>query len=187
MERITLAGIKAVIASSGAGEAIEALLPDAIRGRQLHAGTLLAGKMLALADGRPAHLTRAHDALLALPEHDQKRLGIIEDWKDGPHQLTYRQVEHTNRLVNLCYPCVTADVPGGAGAGPPQRLDSPARTGWVRPARICSRPTSSAGMLGIRSAPLCVNSEARRARSRIIAASVNSPRSASISTRSAIA
>src|SRR5262245_61736141 len=42
-------------------------------------------------------------------------------------------------------------------------------------------------MLGIRSAPSGVNSDARRARSRIIAASVNSPRSASISTRSAMA
>jgi len=38
------------------------------------------------------------------------------------------------------------------------------------------------GMLGIRSTPSGVNSDARRARSRIIAASVNSPRSASIST-----
>ena len=44
-----------------------------------------------------------------------------------------------------------------------------------------------AGMLGIRSAPSGVNSDARRARSRIIAASVNSPRSASISTRLAMA
>jgi hypothetical protein len=96
---ITLAGIETVIAGSGAGEAIEALLPAAVRGRQLKAGTLLAGMMLALADGRPAHLTRAHHALTSLPEHDQKRLGVIEDWKDGPHQLTYRQVEHTSRLV----------------------------------------------------------------------------------------
>jgi hypothetical protein len=108
---ITLAGIEAVIASSGAGEAIEALLPDAVRGRQLHAGTLLAGKMLALAGGRPAHLTRAHDALLALPGHDQKRLGVIEDWKDGPHQLTYRQVEHTNRLVKTA---LAKPAPDGA-------------------------------------------------------------------------
>jgi len=96
---ITLAGIETVIAGSGAGEAIEALLPAAVRGRQLKAGTLLAGMMLALADGRPAHLTRAHQALTSLPARDQKRLGVIEDWKDGPHQLTYRQVEHTSRLV----------------------------------------------------------------------------------------
>jgi hypothetical protein len=96
---LTLADIEHVIADSGAGEAIEALLPAAARHRQLTAGTLLAGQMLALADGRPAHLTRAHAALTSLPEHDQKRLGVIEDWKTGPHQLTYRQVEHTSRLI----------------------------------------------------------------------------------------
>jgi hypothetical protein len=96
---LTLAGIEAIVAGSGAGEAIEALLPPAVRGRQLTAGTLLVGEMLALADGRPAHLTRAHAALTGLPADDQKRLGVIEDWKDGPHQLTYRQVEHTNRLI----------------------------------------------------------------------------------------
>jgi hypothetical protein len=108
---ITLAGIEAVIAGSGAGEAIEALLPDAVRGRQLHAGTLLAGKMLALSDDRPAHLTRAHQALTGLPEHDQKRLGVLQDWKDGPHQLTYRQVEHTNRLIKKA---LAKPVPDGA-------------------------------------------------------------------------
>lgn len=76
-----LAGLEAIIAVSGAGEAIEALLPGGVRSRQLHAGTLLAGKMLALADRRPAHLTEALSALLALPEHDQKRLGVIENWR----------------------------------------------------------------------------------------------------------
>jgi hypothetical protein len=95
----TLAVIEDIIASSGIGGAIETLLPTAVRSRQLTAGTLLAGMMLALADGRPAHLTRAHTALLALPADDQKRLGVIAGWKDGPHQLTYRQVEHTARLI----------------------------------------------------------------------------------------
>jgi hypothetical protein len=55
--------------------------------------------MLALADGRPAHLTRAHTALLALPEDDQKRLGVVAGWKDRPHQLTCRRVEHTARAT----------------------------------------------------------------------------------------
>jgi len=55
---LTLADIERIVAGSGAGEAIEALLPPAARGRQLKAGALLTGKMLALADGRPAHLTR---------------------------------------------------------------------------------------------------------------------------------
>ena len=95
----TLAVIESIITSSGIAGAIEALLPTAARSRQLSAGTLLAGMMLALADGRPAHLTRAHQALLALPEDDQKRLGVIAGGKDSPHQLTYRQVEHTARLI----------------------------------------------------------------------------------------
>jgi hypothetical protein len=129
-ETITLAGIEAVIAGSGVGEAIDQMLPAAVRGRQLHAGTLLAGKMLALANGRPAHLTRAHQALTGLPEHDQKRLGVIEDWKDGPHQLTCRQAGHTSRLVKtalarpepdgtpsavllrLCSQLIEASIPG---------------------------------------------------------------------------
>ncbi len=60
--KVTLAVIEAVIAGSGAGDAIGALLPEAARSRQLTAGTLLAGMMLALADGRPAHLTRVLEA-----------------------------------------------------------------------------------------------------------------------------
>jgi hypothetical protein len=96
---IPLTVIEDIVSRSGAAGAIEQMLPPAARGRQLKAGTLLAGMMLALADGRPAHLTKAHAALTSLPEHDQKRLGVIEDWNDGPHQLTYRQVEHTHRLI----------------------------------------------------------------------------------------
>src|SRR2546430_4029141 len=41
---------------------IEGLLPAAARARQLTPRTLLTGMMLALADGRPAHLTRVHAA-----------------------------------------------------------------------------------------------------------------------------
>ena len=96
---LPLTTIENIIDTSGTAPMIEGLLPPAVRSRQLTARTLLTGMMLALADGRPAHLTRAHAALLALPEADQKRLGVIEDWKNGPHQLTYRQVEHANRLI----------------------------------------------------------------------------------------
>ena len=55
--------------------------------------------LLALADHRPADLTRVHQALTALGEDDQRRLGVITDWKNGPHQLTYRQAEYTFGLV----------------------------------------------------------------------------------------
>ena len=40
-----------------------------------------------------------HQALTALPEDDQARLGVITDWKNGPHLLTYRQTERTFGLV----------------------------------------------------------------------------------------
>ena len=55
--------------------------------------------MLTLADRRPAHLTEVHAALTALPAADQARLGVTEDWKSGPHQLTYRQAERTFGLI----------------------------------------------------------------------------------------
>jgi len=95
----TLAGIERLVADSGIGEAIEQMLPPAARHRQLRAGTLVTGMMLAMTDGRPAHLTRVLEALTGLPEDDRKRLGVIEGWKDGPHQLTYRQVEYAHGLI----------------------------------------------------------------------------------------
>jgi hypothetical protein len=75
------------------------MLPIGVRARQLTVRTLLAGMCLTQADHRPAHLTRVHQALTALPEDDQRRLGVIADWKDGPHRLTCRQTERTFGLV----------------------------------------------------------------------------------------
>jgi hypothetical protein len=40
-----------------------------------------------------------HQALASLPEGDQRRLGVLAGWKDGPHLLTYRQAEYTFGLV----------------------------------------------------------------------------------------
>ena len=91
---IPLAAFEGVIDASGAAARIEAMLPIGVRRRQLRVRTLLAGMCLTQADGRPAHLTRVHQALTGLPEDDQGRLGVIADWKTGPHQLTYRQTEH---------------------------------------------------------------------------------------------
>jgi len=62
-------------------------------------------------------------ALTALPEADQLRLGLIEDWNNGPHQLTYRQTERTFGLVAKA---LSNDQPGGA---PSQNL-----------ARFCNDP-----------------------------------------------
>jgi hypothetical protein len=95
-----LAASEEIIDASGVAPQIEALLPIGVRPRQLTVRTLLAGMCLTQADGRPAHLTRVHQALVSLPEDDQRRLGVIADWKGGPHPLTYRQTERTFGLVN---------------------------------------------------------------------------------------
>ena len=98
---------------------IEAALPIGVRPRQLSARTWLLGLLLSQADGRPAHLTRAHEALLGLPEADRPRLGVLACWRAGPHTLTYRQVEHTNRLI--CSVLAKAE-PDGAPSGLAQGL-----------------------------------------------------------------
>jgi hypothetical protein len=91
--------LEAIVDASGVAERIEALLPVGVRPRQLRVRTLLLGMLAAAADGRPAHLSRVHAALLWLPGPEQRRLGVIAEWKDGPHRLTYRQVERTFSLV----------------------------------------------------------------------------------------
>jgi hypothetical protein len=111
---IPLAVLEDIIDGSGAGAAIEELLPAGVRHRQLTASTLLTGMMLTLDDRRPAHLTRVHAALTALPAGDQARLGVVEQWHNGPHQLTYRQVEYT---FHLLADALSKDEPDGAPSG----------------------------------------------------------------------
>jgi len=102
-----------IIDRAGIALRIGALLPAGVRARQLLARALLLGIMITLADHRPAHLTRVHQALTALDEDDQWRLGVLAAWKAGPHQLTCRQTERTFGLV--------AGVPG---KDPPDGLPS---------------------------------------------------------------
>jgi hypothetical protein len=116
---IPLAVFEEIIDASGVAPPIEAMLPIGVRARQLTVRTLLAGMCLTQADGRPAHLTRVHQALTALPGPDQRRLGVIADWKHGPHLLTYRQTERTFGLVTGA---LARDEPGGLPADPLQRI-----------------------------------------------------------------
>jgi hypothetical protein len=95
----TLERLESIIDASAVAGRIEALLPIGVRPRQLRVRTLLAGMLLVAVEHRPAHLRKVHEALSRLPEHEQWRLGIIAQWKQGPHQLTYRQVERTFGLV----------------------------------------------------------------------------------------
>src|SRR5215469_5168568 len=116
---IPLAVLEEIIDASGVAPRIEAMLPIGIRVRQLRVRTLLAGMCLTQADGRPAHLTRVHQALTALSEDDQWRLGVIAAWKDGPHLLTYRQTERTFGLVAGA---LGKDEPDGLPPGPLQGI-----------------------------------------------------------------
>jgi hypothetical protein len=107
---ISLAAFEAVIDASGVAPRIEVMLPAGVRRRQLSVRTLLAGMCLTQGDHRPAHLTRVHQALTSLPEDEQRRLGVIADWKHGPHRLTYRQTERTFGLVTAA---LGKDAPHG--------------------------------------------------------------------------
>jgi hypothetical protein len=108
-----------IIDGSHVAPRIEALLPTGVRHRQLRVRTLLVGMELTLADRRPAHLTEVHAALTGLPEPDQVRLGVTENWKTGPHQLTYRQTERTFGLVAKA---LSKDQPDGAPSGDLARI-----------------------------------------------------------------
>jgi hypothetical protein len=94
-----LARLEQVVDRAAVAERIEALLPVGVRPRQLRVRTLLIGMLLTAVDGRPAHLSRVRAALLALPEPERIRLGVIAESNAGPHELTYRQVERTFALV----------------------------------------------------------------------------------------
>jgi hypothetical protein len=94
-----LCRLQEIIDASGVSPQIESRLPIGVRPRQLAVRTLLIGILATLADKRPAHLARIHEALICLPEADKWRLGVTCSWKSGPHELTYRQTERTFHLL----------------------------------------------------------------------------------------
>jgi hypothetical protein len=106
----TLTAFETIVDGSGVAVRLEALLAIGVRSRQLSVRTLLLGILLALADGRPAHLTRVHAALLALGEDERRRLGVVVEWKGRSHLLTYRQTEYT---VGLLAAALQKDSPDG--------------------------------------------------------------------------
>ena len=116
---IPLPVLEEITDRSGIAPRIELLLPIGVRARQLLVRTLLLGMLIVLADHRPAHLTRVHQALTTLPEDDQRRLGVVADWKHGPHRLTYRQTERTFGLVTGA---LAKDIPDGLPSARLQRI-----------------------------------------------------------------
>jgi len=98
---------------------IDSALPLGVRARQCPLRTFVLGLLLAQADHRPAHLCRVHEALVSLPLSDRRRLGVVVDWHGVPHQLTYRQVEYLNALVETA---LEKDQPDGLASGALQRF-----------------------------------------------------------------
>jgi hypothetical protein len=106
-----LGRVEAIIDTAGIAARIEALLPIGVRPRQLRVRTLLVGMVLTMLSGRGALLKNVHRTLLGLPEIDQHRLGVITQWPEGPHTLSYRQLEYTwQRVVRA----LSKDTPDGA-------------------------------------------------------------------------
>jgi hypothetical protein len=105
-----LARLEAIVDAAGVAVGIEMVLPVGGRPRQLGTRTLLVGMLLAQADDRPGHLVRVHRALIGLSAIDQRRLGVVVDWRTGPHTLTYRQIERTFALMVAV---LGADAPAG--------------------------------------------------------------------------
>jgi hypothetical protein len=91
----TLSELEVLVDTSGVAEILEVAMPAGGRPRQLPVRTLIIGILLAIGDDRPAQLTRVHQALIALPDADRRRLGIEVPTIHGDHLLTYRQVERT--------------------------------------------------------------------------------------------
>jgi hypothetical protein len=94
-----LSHVEEIIDTSGITKWIEARLPVGVRPRQLKVRTLLIGMTSTMLQGRDALLINVHKTLLGLPREVQLRLGVIAQWRDGPHALTYRQLEYTYRLI----------------------------------------------------------------------------------------
>ena len=114
--------------------------------------------LLTQAEHRPAHLSRIHAALVALGDADRRRLGVVVDWKRGPHVLSYRQVERTFGLVVAA---LGKEDPDGAPtrvlqdvldalveASVPAELNDPSRSlavDWTDVESFSTRRTKSTG------------------------------------------
>ena len=130
--------LEQVIDTSGVAPRLELLLPVGVRPRQLRVRTLLAGMLLIAVHGRPAHLRRVHHALLDLPHPDQQRLGILAQWRTGPHPLTYRQLERTFGLLTRA---LSKPTPDGAPPSSSLNCSTPC---WKQACRSSARPRRAA-------------------------------------------
>ena len=72
------------------------------------------------------------------PQADRARLGVVVDWRTGPHRLTYRQVEHTARaLVTSLAKAGPDGQPSAALAGFSAGLLEASVPGWAKSVSTC--------------------------------------------------
>lgn len=132
-----LGRVEAIIDASGIAAQIELLLPTGVRPRQLKVRTMLVGMVLTMLNGRGALLKNIHRTLLGLPETDRHRLGVITQWPEGPHALSYRQLEYTwQRVVRA----LSKEHPDGA---PSEQLSHVLDQLLQASAQVLSEPAST--------------------------------------------
>ncbi len=149
----SLLELEGILDASGLAEMVEPAMPSGGRPRQLPVRTLVLGLLLATADDRPAHLTRVHAALVSLPDVEKARLKIAVSRRGRPHELTYRQVEHTGRSLRAVFDAerldgkpgpllsrvidalVEASIPEAPGAGGDLAIDWTDVESFARPGR----------------------------------------------------
>jgi len=100
--KLDLAWAEAAVDRSNVAPFIERAVPVALQ-RQLSIRTLLLGIVVTAMEERPLMLSWVWTTLCELEPEDQRRLGVIGTTVHGEHdhQLSYRQVEDTFRVVML--------------------------------------------------------------------------------------
>ncbi len=120
---IPLATLEDIIDRSGVAPRIEELLPAGVRGRPLRVRTLLLGMMHALADDRPAHLTRVHQALIApacctqqtitVPPQVTAKTRQKHDYPSAPHRRSHARRTGSERTFATIKDPATTSIARG--------------------------------------------------------------------------
>ncbi|MDQ2763101.1 MAG: hypothetical protein M3Y22_06310 [Pseudomonadota bacterium] len=114
-----------ILDASGVPEMLDGYLPAGGRPRQLSSHAVLLGVMVALDQGRPAHLEAAHRALSGLPFDEQLASGVAVTGNGECDFATYRQLEDTFSVV--CRPIDPSPVPSFRGVPEEERTAHLAR------------------------------------------------------------
>jgi hypothetical protein len=136
---ITLAAFEEIIDASGTAPRIEAMLPAGVRARQLLVRTLLPGMLLALADHRPAHLTRVHQALTVLGEERMLQQVLVDDGG-------FRRRRHFHLCIRDCAKFLQRVGIHHPRRGDPAIFERPGLQIWLLPHPLSRLPLPVRGL-----------------------------------------